>query len=84
MPLPPALSLDLRALARASATGRRPSSGPILDLADELKAKQRRRESHRPLEGRTVGLLFRKHSTRTRVSLEVAAAFRRDRAPTSR
>ncbi len=26
------------------------------------------------LEGRTVGLLFRKHSTRTRVSLEVAAA----------
>ncbi len=45
-----------------------------LDLADELKAKQRRREPHRLLEGRTLGLLFRKHSTRTRVSLEVAAA----------
>ena len=46
----------------------------VLDLADELKAKQRVREPHRLLEGRTIGLLFRKHSTRTRVSLEVAAA----------
>jgi ornithine carbamoyltransferase len=46
----------------------------VLDLADELKEKQRVREPHRLLEGRTIGLLFRKHSTRTRVSLEVAAA----------
>ena len=46
----------------------------VLDLADDLKAKQQEREPHRLLEGRTVGLLFRKHSTRTRVSLEVAAA----------
>jgi ornithine carbamoyltransferase len=46
----------------------------VLDLADELKAKQLAREPHRLLEGRTLGLLFRKHSTRTRVSLEVAAA----------
>jgi ornithine carbamoyltransferase len=46
----------------------------VLDLADELKAAQREREPHRLLEGRTLGLLFRKHSTRTRVSLEVAAA----------
>ena len=46
----------------------------MLDLADDLKAKQRAGEPHRLLEGRTVGLLFRKHSTRTRVSLEVAAA----------
>ena len=46
----------------------------VLDLADELKRKQRLHEPHRLLEGRTLGLLFRKHSTRTRVSLEVAAA----------
>lgn len=46
----------------------------VLDLADELKEQQRSREPHRLLEGRTLGLLFRKHSTRTRVSLEVAAA----------
>jgi ornithine carbamoyltransferase len=45
-----------------------------LDLAGELKATQRRRDPHRLLEGRTLGLLFRKHSTRTRVSLEVASA----------
>ena len=75
MPLPPALSLDLRG---RSLTRIRDWTAAeleaVLDLADELKAKQRRREPHRPLEGRTVGLLFRKHSTRTRVSLEVAAA----------
>ncbi len=44
----------------------------ILDLTDELKAAPR--GAHRPLEGRTLGLLFRKHSTRTRVSLAAAAA----------
>ena len=45
----------------------------LLDLADELKAARQAREPHRLLEGRTLGLLFRKHSTRTRVSLEPAA-----------
>ncbi len=46
----------------------------ILDRADELKLLQAARQPHRVLEGRALGLLFRKHSTRTRVSLEVAIA----------
>ena len=44
----------------------------VLDLADEVKRLRAAREPYRPLEGRALGLLFRKHSTRTRVSLEVA------------
>ena len=43
----------------------------VLDLAAELKELQRRREPHRVLEGRTLGLVFDKPSTRTRVSFEV-------------
>ena len=46
----------------------------LLDLADELKQLQRRREPHRLLEGRTLGLVFDKPSTRTRVSFEVGMA----------
>ena len=46
----------------------------VLDLADELKALQRRREEHRLLPGRALGLLFQKPSTRTRVSFEVGIA----------
>jgi ornithine carbamoyltransferase len=46
----------------------------VLDLADELKQLRATGEPHRLLEGRAIGLLFRKHSTRTRVSLEVAIA----------
>jgi len=43
----------------------------VLDLADELKELQRRGEEHHFLPGRTLGMIFQKPSTRTRVSFEV-------------
>jgi ornithine carbamoyltransferase len=46
----------------------------VLDLADELKAARARREERRPLAGRSVGLIFHKPSTRTRVSFGVGVA----------
>jgi ornithine carbamoyltransferase len=46
----------------------------ILVLARDLKERQRRREPHRLLDGRTLALLFEKPSTRTRVSFETGMA----------
>ncbi|HKV67257.1 MAG TPA: ornithine carbamoyltransferase [Gaiellales bacterium] len=43
----------------------------VLDLADHLKALQSRRLPHPWLAGRTLGMIFEKPSTRTRVSFEV-------------
>jgi len=42
----------------------------VLDLADELKRALRAGEEHRLLPGRTLGMIFEKPSTRTRVSFE--------------
>jgi ornithine carbamoyltransferase len=46
----------------------------LLDLADELKAERAHRQELRVLPGRTIGLIFHKPSTRTRVAFEVGIA----------
>ena len=43
----------------------------ILDLADLLKAENKKGIKHHRLAGKTLGLIFEKSSTRTRVSFEV-------------
>ncbi len=42
----------------------------ILDLADQLKYESKHGIPHRRLEGQTLGMIFQKSSTRTRVSFE--------------
>ena len=55
--------LDVAALSRAEIEA-------LLTLASVLKAKQQGGTPHRLLQGKTLGLLFQKPSTRTRVSFE--------------
>jgi ornithine carbamoyltransferase len=55
--------LDVAAMSRAQVDA-------LLRLAASLKAKQRRGSPHSLLSGKTLGLLFQKPSTRTRVSFE--------------
>lgn len=43
----------------------------ILNLADQLKYEQKHNIPHKHLEGKTLGCIFQKASTRTRVSFEV-------------
>jgi ornithine carbamoyltransferase len=43
----------------------------ILNTADELKLKLKYGEPHKYLEGKTLGMIFERPSTRTRVSFEV-------------
>ena len=42
----------------------------ILDLADKLKYQRKHGIPHPILEGKTLGMIFQKASTRTRVSFE--------------
>lgn len=43
----------------------------ILNLADQLKYEKKKGIKHHVLEGKTLGMIFEKSSTRTRVSFEV-------------
>ncbi|WP_409304641.1 ornithine carbamoyltransferase [Peribacillus sp. SCS-155] len=43
----------------------------LLDLAKQIKTKHGMGEEYHPLKGKTLGMIFEKSSTRTRVSFEV-------------
>jgi len=46
----------------------------MLDVSQEFKRKRMMKEAHNYLEGRTVAMVFEKHSTRTRFSFQAAIA----------
>ena len=46
----------------------------ILNLADQLKYEKKNEIEHHLLKGKTLGMIFQKSSTRTRVSFEVGMA----------
>jgi ornithine carbamoyltransferase len=71
--LPAALPVDLggRSLTRTRDLAAAELE-TVLELAAELKGRRPGDDPFRPLEGRSLGLLFRRPSTRTRVSLTVA------------
>ena len=66
-------TLKGRSLTRIAAWST-PELEALLELADELKAERARRRELRLLPGRTIGLIFHKPSTRTRVAFEVGIA----------
>ena len=67
---PPPASLSGRDYLRARDLSRTELDG-LLDLGLALKAAQAARIPHRLCPGRTLGMIFHKASTRTRVSFEV-------------
>jgi ornithine carbamoyltransferase len=73
MATPPPTHLKGRDFVRIG-TWSREELEAMLDLADELKLLQSRREPHALLPGRALGMIFQKPSTRTRVSFEVGIA----------